>query len=124
MKKKPTVKKAVKKAVKKTVKKKAAKKKKPTMAQLVQQVQDKFIELKKIRAQLNKVKSLYKKHDELMEELLPLFIKIDSDTFTITRSLTVGNKKYNLNPHFYDTKKAIITAKVWKSSAFATATIE
>jgi len=106
----------------KKIVKKAAKKK--TMAQLVQQIQDKFVELKKIRGQLNKVKALYKKHDDLMDELLPLFVKVESDTFIIARTLTVGNKKYTLTPHFYDTKKAQVMAKVWKSTAFPSATIE
>lgn len=110
---------------KKTVKKPAKKAKKLSGLDLqLLLVKDKFEQLKKIQAQLGKLKTLYSKHDELMAELLPLFITTEVDKFTIRREIIIGAQKYKLNPHFYDTKKGQVQANVWKSTAFKTATIE
>ena len=87
-------------------------------------VNDKFKQLKKLREQIGKLKSLYAEHDQLMEELLPLFIEKTPDTFIVKREVTVGTEKYRFTPFFYDEKKALVRAKVWKSTAFESGTIE
>lgn len=90
----------------------------------LQSIQAKFTQLKKLRAKIAQAKALYAQHDVLMEELLPLFIESNAEQFIIRREITIGTKKYRLNPHFYNEKKARVTAKVWKSTAFESATIE
>lgn len=87
-------------------------------------INKKFQELKKLRAQITSLKTLYMQHDVLMEELLPLFITVKPHQITIKRSIVVGDKKYRYNPHFYDVKKARIVAKVWKSTAFESGLVE
>ena len=87
-------------------------------------VNDKFKQLKKLREQIGKLKSLYAEHDQLMEELLPLFIEKTPDAFIVKREVTVGTEKYRFTPFFYDEKKALVRAKVWKSTAFESGTIE
>ena len=83
-----------------------------------------FQRLKTVRAELAKLKVLYQEHDRLMTELLPLFIKVESDNFTIAREISLGTEKYRLTPHFYDEKKGQLMSKVWKSTAFESASIE
>jgi len=87
-------------------------------------VKDKFKALKKIRAELNAVKNLYVKHNELMTELMPLFIEQTADTFIIHREIKIGNTKYRFTPFFYDEKKGTVVPKVWKSTAFESGSIE
>jgi len=90
----------------------------------LQKIRDKFKELKEIRAKLTGMKTLYQQHDILMSELMPLFIEMDADTFIIKRQIIVGTKKYRFTPFFYDEKKCMIAAKVWKSTAFESGSIE
>ena len=87
-------------------------------------IQAKFTQLNRLRTRISRMKALYAQHDALMEELLPLFIEVEADKFLVKREVTIGSKKYRLNPHFYDSKKAKVTSKVWKSTAFESATIE
>jgi hypothetical protein len=84
----------------------------------------KFAELAKINAQINRLTDLYKQHDALVEELLPLFIEVQPDKFVVNRSVTLGNKKYIFHPTFYDEKKSRLVAKVWKSAAHKSGHIE
>ena len=79
-------------------------------------------ELRKIIAEFQA--KLYGEHDQLVEELLPLFITEDIDSFLIQRTLTLGSLKVRLIPFFYDDKKSQVKAKVWKSTAMPTFTIE
>ena len=95
-----------------------------TLAQKIAAVQTRFAELKKLRAKIAGLKALYIKHNELMEELMPLFIEVQTDQITVKRELTIGNKKYRFNPFFYDEKKGQMLPKVWKSCAFESGTIE
>lgn len=88
------------------------------------QVKDKFAALKKVRAELIKVKQLYVRHNELMEELMPLFIETTADEFIIKREIKIGVKKYRFTPFFYDEKKGHVVPKVWKSTAFESGAIE
>jgi hypothetical protein len=90
----------------------------------LEMVKSKFIRLKKLQAQISEVKTLYAQHDEIMNDLLPLFVTVRHDTISIRRELKIGTKTYRLNPHFYDTKKGRIVSSVWKSTACKTATIE
>jgi len=95
-----------------------------TAASQLQAIRDKFKELKALRTQINGMKALYQQHDILMAELMPLFIEIGADKFIIKREITVGNKKYRFTPFFYDEKKGQVGAKVWKSTAFESGSIE
>ena len=97
---------------------------KVTLAQKIADIQIKFTELKKLRKRLTGLKGLYVKHNELMEELMPLFIEVSTDQIIMKRELTIGNKKYRFNPFFYDEKKARVVPKVWTSCAFESGTIE
>ena len=80
--------------------------------------------LKKVRAEIAKMKNLYVKHNELMEELMPLFIEVQADQFIIKREIKIGSTKYRFNPFFYDEKKGTVVPKVWKSTAFESGSIE
>ena len=88
------------------------------------QVKDRFTALKKVRAEITKMKQLYVKHNALMEELMPLFIETTPDTFIIKREIKIGTVKYRFTPFFYDEKKGHVVPKVWKSTAFESGAIE
>jgi len=90
----------------------------------LEMIKSKFIRLKKLQTQISEVKTLYVQHDEIMNDLLPLFITVRANTISIRREIKIGAKTYRLNPHFYDTKKGRVVASVWKSTACKTATIE
>ena len=87
-------------------------------------IKAKFKKLKELRTQLANMKPIYQQHDALMAELMPLFITIEDDKFTIKREYVLGDKKYKLSPQFYDDKKGILVAKAWKSSAFPSISID
>lgn len=110
------------------IKVQSGKKKKATTVQTatsaLTQIKDRFAALKKVRAQLASVKQLYIKHNELMEELMPLFIETTADEFIIKREIKIGTRKYRFTPFFYDEKKGTIVPKVWKSTAFESGSIE
>ena len=95
-----------------------------TAASALTQIKDRFAALKNVRAQLASMKQLYAKHNELMEELMPLFIETTADEFIIKREIKIGSKKYRFTPFFYDEKKSHVVAKVWKSTAFESGAIE
>jgi len=97
---------------------------KPSSLSGLQLLQTKFKKLSDLRTKLTSLKVLYAQHDALMAELLPLFIEQDTDKFVVRREIALGAKKYRLTPHFYDEKKGVIVPKVWKSTAFPSATIE
>ena len=88
------------------------------------QINIKFSRLKALRNEIARLKTLYTEHDNLMQELLPLFIKVEADKFTIQREIQIGTDKYRLTPYFYDTKKGILLAKCWKSTALESFSIE
>ena len=88
------------------------------------QVKDRFKALKKVRAEIAEMKQLYVKHNELMTELMPLFIETTPDEFIIKREIKIGAMKYRFTPFFYDEKKGIVVPKVWKSTAFESGSIE
>jgi len=96
----------------------------PSLVAAVKGIQKKFEELKKVRAQLASVRDLYRKHDELVKELLPLFIEGDSYLFTIKREIQIGSETYRFTPNFWDSKKSEIMARDWRSCAFPTGVIE
>lgn len=95
-----------------------------TAANALTQVKDRFKALKKVRAELAKMKNLYVEHNTLMNELLPLFIETKADKFIIKREITIGSTKYRFTPFFYDEKKGMVVPKVWKSTAFESGSIE
>ena len=103
---------------------KKKKKNTQTATNALTQVKDRFKALKKVRAELAGMKSLYVKHNELMNELLPLFIEVKADKFIIKREITIGSTKYRFTPFFYDEKKGAVLPKVWKSTAFESGSIE
>ena len=74
--------------------------------------------LNTLREQLNATRALYVEHDALVEELLPMFITQTQTGWVINREVKIGNRTYTFVPSFYDSKKAKLTAKVWKSCAF------
>jgi len=84
----------------------------------------KFERLKELRTEINKMKTLYQEHDALMEELMPMFVTVTPDEITINREVVLGNKKYRVNPFFYDEQKAKFKSKVWKSTAMNSITVE
>lgn len=96
----------------------------PTATDQFASLKKKFAELAKVRAQLAAVKVLYAKHDQLIAELIPLFITVEQDRFVVAREVTLGTEKHRLVPYFYDEKKGTLLAKQWKSTAFGTVTIE
>lgn len=87
-------------------------------------IQTRFARLKEVRAELNKLKSLYVEHDAIVEELLPLFIQVHPDKFVVSREINLNNKTYRLEPYFYDVQKSKLVSKVWKSTAFSVGSIE
>jgi len=87
-------------------------------------VRQKFVRLREIRAQLDTARNLYREHDALMEELMPMFISESPTQFVINREVTIGTQTYRFNPYFYDTRRNRSVAKVWKSCAFETGSIE
>jgi hypothetical protein len=88
------------------------------------QIKDRFAALKKVRTQIAGMKQLYVKHNELMQELMPLFIETKPDEFIIKREIKIGTKKYRFTPFFFDERKGHIVPKVWKSTAFESGAIE
>jgi hypothetical protein len=98
--------------------------KQPSVSNLLATAQAKFAELAKINAQINKNIDLYKQHDALVEELMPLFIEVTPDAFITKRSITIGSKTYKFHPSFYDEKKSRLVAKVWRSAAHKSGQIE
>ena len=112
-----------------TIKKKVTGKKikmsnKQSATNALTQVKDKFLALKEVRAKLAAMKSLYVEHNQLMEELMPLFIEVTADEFVIKREIKIGTTKYRFTPFFYDEKKGTVVPKVWKSAAFESGSIE
>jgi hypothetical protein len=57
-------------------------------------------------------------------ELLPMFITVDGDKFTIQRTIKLGTETHTLVPYFYDAKTGGFKAKQWKSTAFPTIDLE
>lgn len=80
--------------------------------------------IQEIKKQLNSMKTLHQEHDQLLKEVLPLFIETTPDSFSIRRRVTLGGKTFRLTPNFFDEKKAEHQSKVWKSTAFETFFIE
>ena len=86
-------------------------------------VKDKFKRLREVRAKLEGVKSLYIEHDELVKELLPLFLTADKDgSILITREIKIGATTYRFNPSFLD--DGDVKVKSWRSVAFPIGVIE
>lgn len=104
-------------------KKKPAKK---TAAQTnpVAELKQKLARIQEIRKELAKVKALYQEHDVLLTQVLPMFIDVQDDKFIIARSISLGGKKYDLVPYFYDPEKGTLVGKQWKSTAMNTVTID
>ena len=84
----------------------------------------KFSRLREVRNQLDQARNLYREHDAIMEELLPMFIQQTPTGWVINREVTIGTQTYRFNPYFYDTRRNRTVAKVWKSTAFETGSIE
>jgi hypothetical protein len=88
------------------------------------EVKAKFAKLAAVREKIQAARELYKEHDQLVSELMPLFVKVEADKFTIARSITLGTEKHNLVPYFYNDQKGQFKSKQWKSTAFETMSIE
>jgi len=106
----------------------AKKKKTKTLIPISQQplgvIQEKIKRVRELRKEIAETQDrLYGEHDQLVEELLPLFIEEDADSFLIQRNLTLGKMKVRLISNFYDHQKAKLKAKTWKSTAMPTFTI-
>jgi hypothetical protein len=87
-------------------------------------IRAKFTRLAAIKKELNQMKNLYAEYDGLMRELLPLFIEGTPERFILNREYRLGNKTYRFTPMFYDEAKSQLKAKVWKSTAHESGTIE
>lgn len=94
-----------------------------TPAQQIAQLQLKLERVKQLREHLASVKPLYQEHDQLMAELMPLFIEVQDDKFIFNREVKIGGKTYKLSPNFYDEKHGQLVPKVWKSTAMSMAHI-
>jgi len=79
--------------------------------------------IKELRTKIAGLKVLFAQHDALVEEILPLFIDKSPERFVINRTVKLGSHTYTFTPHFYDSKKDRVLAKVWKSCAYETGTI-
>ncbi len=75
----------------------------------------KLDELKKIQSQIEKMKKLYQRKDELMEEILPEFIKKTDNQITINTEITIEKEKFCIVPAFFETD---LKPKSWKSTCF------
>jgi len=93
-------------------------------ANILTSIQTKFKRLKEIRTKITGLHDLYREHDALMEELLPLFIKVTPNSFVVTKEITIGTTTYRFNPSFYDVKKMRLTSKNWKAAAHPSGWIE
>ena len=87
-------------------------------------IHEKFKRIQEIRKQLSSLKDLYVEHDRLTKEILPLFIQTTPEKFEVLRELKLGNKTYRLTPYFFNAQKSELQAKVWKSTAHETFTVE
>lgn len=96
----------------------------PTVTDQFEAIKLKFKRLAEVRQLIAKSKSLYQEQDELVTELLPLFIKKTDKQFIIEREVCLGSEIHKLIPYFYDEKKSSLVAKQWKSSAFETVNID
>lgn len=89
----------------------------PTAAQQAEQIRQKLHRVKEIREQVQQMKQLYQEHDALMGELMPLFIEVQDDKFTIHREISLGGETFRFSPAFFDENKGQLIAKTWKSVA-------
>lgn len=96
----------------------------PTAQDQLTIIKNKFAQLTALKAQIASVKDLYRQHDALMVELLPLFITKTDTQFVIQREIVLGNERHRLVPHFYDERKGTLVAKQWKNTAIETASME
>ena len=78
-------------------------------------IKAKFDALKKLSKQVEAVKPVYEKQDDLMAELLPLFLQEVGNDIIIHKRITLGNDVYELEPVFI--KDGKIQMKAWKSVA-------
>lgn len=86
-------------------------------------VQSKFARLKELKKTIESNKVLYIEYDQILNALLPLFIRVGEKEIQIKKQVTLGNKVYRISPFFYDEKKSSIVTKRWKSTAHETFTI-
>ena len=84
----------------------------------------KVLRMKELQAQIVQLKGAYAELDKLKEEMIPYFVTVEPDRFTINRKLILGTKTYNIHPFFFDEKKGIVLAKTWKSVAHETFNVE
>ena len=109
------------------MKKKLAKIRKQAMVSTVSPLAPyhaKFKRIQEIRKKLSSMKDLYIEHDQLTREVLPLFVQTTPEKFEILRELKLGSKTYRITPYFFNSQKSELQAKVWKSTAHETFTIE
>lgn len=87
-------------------------------------IRRKFTQLRELDARIAELRTLYRQRDALLEELLPTFIQRTQTGWTINEQITIGSQVFRFSPYFYDTRRNAPTAKVWKSCAFETGSIE
>ena len=95
-----------------------------TVAEQLEAVQAKFARLAVVRRLLDENRELYREQDTLMEDLMTLFIERTPTGWTVHNEITVGTQTYRYNPYFHDVRRNRVVAKVWKSAAFETGSIE
>jgi len=82
----------------------------------------KFNRLTEIEKILSRNKRLYVEYDQLVTDLLPLFIHITGNKIVIDREITLGTKRFRLTPVFIEPRG--LKATNWKSTAFKSFTVE
>ena len=86
-------------------------------------VLNKFRRLAQIERVMTRNKRLYTEHDQLVADLLPLFIRSNGNQIIINREITIGTQRFRLTPGFLESSRGI-KATTWKSTAFKNFLIE
>jgi len=87
-------------------------------------IQQKFDRLRELDTQIGAVRPLYEERTRLLQEVLPLFVRVEADQIILQRQITVGRRTVRLSPYWLDTRTNTIKDKVWKAAAFETFTLE
>jgi hypothetical protein len=89
----------------------------------MQEITARFIRLGSLQQSIRENRNLFIEHDQLLEELLPLFIEVRDNDIIIHREITVGTRRYRLSAGFFDVNRGLRGVQ-WKSTAFKPFTIE
>jgi hypothetical protein len=88
----------------------------------LQVIEQKFARLKELNTTIEANKGLYAERDNLLKDLMGLFITVNTDTIVIQRRISVGQRTYTLTPSLLN--KGNLTAKQFRASVQPTVDIE